>query len=948
MNTLPRLATAAAAVALTLPMVLAAVPASAGATPSGPTGAPPTPASPVASRAAVARALATTPAPAAPAGGSVTLLLRPAHPRRLAELASHGVSVARAATAVTLRAAAVAATLPSADERAGVVAAARRLGFAAAATGPWTVTLSGSAAAVLRDFGSAAAVRPADPVSQPLPRIPASLAAAVSLAIGGNDSRPAVRPLGLSTLLPRAVPAGGYTGPELAQAYQTHVGPAAPGYGGQTIATLQFGAWDPADLATYAASAFGSGFPNPLTDGQYTGINLSGAPDTTTTASQDNVEASLDQETLLGVAPGARQRAYFAANSFAGIVAALQQIAADAANPALHIVALSDSYGDCEPDYSYSELTQLNQLFEQLVGEGVTVFGPSGDTGSADCYNPPQDYSTANAVDFPASSPAVVAVGGTTLNLGPPASETAWTCPSVPGQCSGGGASQVFPRPSYQSGLAIAGTTRLVPDIATDANVQTGYEIYAQGTWGPAGGTSLGGPTSAALLTDELIDAGVNSGIGDIHSVLYAAPAADFGQIQPGGNNGSYTAGSGYDEVTGLGAPLWDSLRQALVSATTTYHPLTPTRVLDTRTGVGGFTGPVGPQQAITLPLAGRSNSGVPAGAAAVVLNVTAIQTGAGSYVSVYPTGDSAGPTSSNLNVPAGATVANLVVSRLSPTGAVTLYNSAGKAYLVADVEGYYTPDSTGVFYSPTAPTRILNTATGTGTGGSVAPLGPGGTVTVAVAGTSGVPTDATAVAITLTASQVTATTFLSAYPAGQSGKPTTSTLNLLAGQTRANLAIVGLSSGSFTVYNNQGSAEVIADLEGYYTAAGSGLYYHPLAPQRLLDTRIGLGAPTAPVGPGGTLTFTVAGMQGEGVPAGVGAVVVNLTGTAPTSTTYLSLYPPGDTTGPQTSVLNLVGGQTAPDLTVVPVAANGTVTVYNNLGSTEVVADVEGYFAGP
>lgn len=947
MNTLPRLAAAAAAaVALTLPLVAAAVPAQAGSAPPAPAATSPA----VASRAAVVRALATAPAPAAPAGGSVTLLLRAAHPRRLAQLASHGVSVERAATAVTLRAAAVAATLPSSRERAGVVAAARRLGFAAAATGPWTVTLGGSAAAVLRDFGSATALRPGDPVAQPLPRIPASLAAAVSLALGGNDTRPMVRPLGLSTLLPRAVPAGTYSGAELAQAYHTHVGPAAPGYGGQTIATLQFSGWNQNDLATYAQTAFGSSFPDPVTDGQYTGISVDGASQTTPDAAGDDVEVALDQEALLGVAPTARQRAYFTANTASGIVAALQQVASDATNPALHIVALSDSYGECEPDYRATLVTQLNQLFEQLVAEGVTVFGPSGDTGSADCYKPPQDSSLANAVDFPGSSPAVVSVGGTTLSLGPPASETAWTCASVPGQCSGGGASQVFPRPAYQSGLAIGGTARLVPDIATDANPSPGYYIYDSLQGGPmvAGGTSLSTPTSAALLTDELIDAGVNSGIGNIHSVLYRAPTADFGQVQPGGSNGAFTAGSGYDEVTGLGAPLWDSLRQALVSATTTYHPLTPTRVLDTRSGVGGFTGTVGPKQAITLSLAGGSTSGVPAGAAAVVLNVTAIQTSAASYISVYPTGDSAGPASSNLNVPWGATVANLVVSRLSPAGAVTLYNSAGKVYLVADVEGYYTADSTGAFYSPTAPTRILNTADGTGTGGSTAPLGPGGTVTVAVAGVSGVPTDATAVAITLTATQVTATTFLSAYPAGQTGKPTTSTLNLLAGQTRANLAIVPLSSGSFTVYNNQGSAEAIADLEGYYTAGSSGLYYHPLAPQRVLDTRIGLGAPTAPVGSHGTLTFTVAGLQGEGVPAGAGAVVVNLTGTAPTSTTYLSLYPAGDTTGSQTSVLNLVGGETAPDLTVVPVASTGTVTVYNNLGSTQVVADVEGYFAGP
>ncbi|HVB26850.1 MAG TPA: hypothetical protein VNE21_02930, partial [Mycobacteriales bacterium] len=168
-------------------------------------------------------------------------------------------------------------------------------------------------------------------------------------------------------------------------------------------------------------------------------------------------------------------------------------------------------------------------------------------------------------VDYPGSSPSVVAVGGTSLpNPTSPGTQTGWGDGT---NASGGGASALFFRPSWQAGVSTVTTnTRLVPDISSDADPATGLRVYSSASGGflVAGGTSLAAPSSAAMLTDELIHAGFDWGIGDIHPGLYAAPATDFTDITSGTNsvNGvpGYTAGPGYDEVTGLGTPNWHAL----------------------------------------------------------------------------------------------------------------------------------------------------------------------------------------------------------------------------------------------------------------------------------------------------------------------------------------------------------------------------------------------------
>jgi YVTN family beta-propeller protein len=375
------------------------------------------------------------------------------------------------------------------------------------------------------------------------------------------------------------------------------------------------------------------------------------------------------------------------------------------------------------------------------------------------------------------------------------------------------------------------------------------------------------------------------------------------------------------------------------VSNGSSYVPVGPVRVLDTRNGTGGYDAPVGPGATISLQVTGVD--GVPTtGVTAVVLNVTATEQTASSYVTVYPAGETR-PTASNLNFTAGETIPNLVTVPVGADGDVDFYNNAGSTDLVADLEGYYTTGS-GSLFDSVGPVRVLDTRDGTG--GYTTPVGPGQTISLQMAGTDGVPaTGATAVVLNVTATEPTTSSYVTVYPDGET-RPTASNLNFTAGETIANLVTVPVGAdGDIDFYNNSGSTDLVADLAGYYTSSGTGSSYVPLGPVRVLDTRNGTGGYDAPVGPGGTISLQLTGA--DGVPAtGVTAVVLNVTATDPTASSYVTVYPDGETR-PTASNLNFTAGQTIPNLVIVPVGADGDIDFYNNTGSTDLVADLAGYF---
>jgi YVTN family beta-propeller protein len=386
----------------------------------------------------------------------------------------------------------------------------------------------------------------------------------------------------------------------------------------------------------------------------------------------------------------------------------------------------------------------------------------------------------------------------------------------------------------------------------------------------------------------------------------------------------------------GVGAAATQAFTLVVEAPPSMYIPVGPVRVLDTRNGTGGYSSPVGQDGTISLQVTGVD--GVPSsGVTAVVLNVTATDPTASSYVTVYPDSTSR-PTASDLNFTAGETIANLVTVPVGADGLVDFYNYAGSTDLVADLEGYYT--SAGSAYDSAGPVRILDTRNGTG--GYTTPVGPGGTIGLQVDGVAGVPsTGVTAVALNVTATNPTASSYVTVYPDG-AARPTASNLNFTAGETIPNLVIVPVGAdGKVDFYNFAGSVNLVADLAGYYTSSGSGSEFVALGPVRVLDTRNGTGGYSSAVGPGQTISLPVTGVDGV---SGVTAVVLNVTATSPTASSYVTVYPDG-VSRPTASNLNFTPGETIPNLVVVPVGADGDVDFYNNTGSVELVADLEGYF---
>lgn len=238
----------------------------------------------------------------------------------------------------------------------------------------------------------------------------------------------------------------------------------------------------------------------------------------------------------------------------------------------------------------------------------------------------------------------------------------------------------------------------------------------------------------------------------------------------------------------------------------------------------------------------------------------------------------------------------------------------------------------------PRAPARLLDTRSAVGVR-TKTPLGPGGKLVLQVTGPNGIPASVTSMVLNVTAIAPTTTSFLSVYP---DGDPLTATnLNFTKGQTVANLVTVPVIDGAITFYNRAGTVHVIADLIGYYTTAG-GQTYHQVTENRALDTRSGLGAPKAALGNNTSLTFTVAGVAG--IPANVSAVLLNVTSVSPSHSGYITVYPSSTTTVPTTSNLNFAAKQSISNLVTVPVV-NGTVKIYNHVGTVQVLGDILGYY---
>ncbi|MFE3555089.1 PKD domain-containing protein [Streptomyces sp. NPDC059193] len=248
-----------------------------------------------------------------------------------------------------------------------------------------------------------------------------------------------------------------------------------------------------------------------------------------------------------------------------------------------------------------------------------------------------------------------------------------------------------------------------------------------------------------------------------------------------------------------------------------------------------------------------------------------------------------------------------------------------------------------GSDFTPHTPTRLLDTRNGTG-----APTGKvagQGSARVKVAGNASVPAGVTAVALNVTVTETVDSGYVTAWPGAGYDRPGTSNLNYTPGRSVPNLVIVPVGEDGYVELYNGGPqpVDLIADVTGYFTRA-SAAGYTSMTPARFVDTRDGVGATKGRLAARSAFTTRIGGLQG--VPQGISAVALNVTVTEPAGPGHLTAYS-GSGPVPTASNLNFVPGQTVANAVIVPVAADGTIKVFNGSWMpAHVVVDVVGYYS--
>ncbi len=372
------------------------------------------------------------------------------------------------------------------------------------------------------------------------------------------------------------------------------------------------------------------------------------------------------------------------------------------------------------------------------------------------------------------------------------------------------------------------------------------------------------------------------------------------------------------------------------------FVAMAPERLYDSRSGIGGRSTAIGPGETVKVRVAGAGT--VPeSGVTAVAVNLTSIRPGTKTYLTAFPTGQGR-PDSSTLNPRAGSVVPNMTIVGLGADGTFSVYNNTSNVHLTVDVMGFFrssnssSPGGLGKML-PLTPSRILDTRTGIGA--PKARVRGTQTFTLQVLGQGGVPSSGVdAVVLNLLSVQPSTNGFVTAWPTG-GGRPETANLSYRAGRNIPNLTMCKVGpDGKINIEANAGLVDLVADVVGCFSESGAQL--SPVAPKRLLDTRNGTGAPTARVRAGGELTLRVTGLAG--VPAGASAVALNVSAVRPTQQTFLTVYPTGEPR-PEASSLNPDPGAVSANLVIAKVGDNGNVTIYNNRGDVDLLADLTAYF---
>jgi kumamolisin len=426
-----------------------------------------------------------------------------------------------------------------------------------------TIQLTGTAADMQKAFGVELNQKTIDGIDYRVREggihIPASLEGVVE-AVLGLDNRPQAQPhfrFHNPSAAAGAAPAS-YTPPQVAQAYQW---PANASGAGQTIGIIELGGgYKPADLTAYFKTL---GLPAPT----ITAVSVDKGKNKPTTANSADGEVMLDIEVAASVAPGAKIVVYFTPNTDQGFTDAITTAVHDTTNkPSV----ISISWGGPESTWTGQSATVLDAACQSAAALGVTITVAAGDDGSS-------DGATGNNVDFPASSPHVLACGGTKLdaNGSTIVSEVVWNETASNEGATGGGVSNLFPLPSWQANSKVPAPSvstggRGVPDVAGDADPTTGYTIRVDGQTSVIGGTSAVAPLWAGLIA--VANQQLGKPVGFINPAIYAAKAASAFNDITQGNNGAFSAGPGWDACSGQGTPIASKLIPLLAPAGVTIN----------------------------------------------------------------------------------------------------------------------------------------------------------------------------------------------------------------------------------------------------------------------------------------------------------------------------------------------------------------------------------------
>jgi kumamolisin len=390
-------------------------------------------------------------------------------------------------------------------------------------------------------------------------QIPAQLDGIIE-GVFGLDNRPQAKPhFRIRQSAANAVNAkasgSSYTATEVARAYNF---PAGTDGTGQTIGIVELsGGYRAADLNSYFKSL---GIATP----KVTSVSVDGAANSPTgSASGPDGEVELDIEVAGAVAPASQIAMYFAPNTDQGFLDALTTAVHDTT---LKPSVVSISWGGPESTWTQQALNAFNSACEDASTIGVTILAASGDNGSTDGAS-----SGTPTVDFPASSPFVLGCGGTRLTISGNtiSSEQVWNDLSAGEGATGGGVSEFFALPSYQQSSNVPKAPngfagRGVPDVAGDADPETGYSVLVDGEQTVIGGTSAVAPLWAGLLAR--INQSLGTSVGYLNPLLYTSNVENTLHEITVGNNGNYSAGPGWNACTGLGSPNGTALLGALNS----------------------------------------------------------------------------------------------------------------------------------------------------------------------------------------------------------------------------------------------------------------------------------------------------------------------------------------------------------------------------------------------